>query len=81
MSKKQKQHQQIVPGNSSAVNVVGTTREDLAYALKTWKRKIKMSGVLEYIKDNKEFEKPSVTNRKQRQRAYYIQQIKDSNFK
>jgi len=81
MSKKQKQHQQIVPGNSSAVNVVGTTREDLAYALKTWKRKVKMSGVLEYVKDNKEFEKPSVTNRKQRQRAYYIQQIKDSNFK
>jgi small subunit ribosomal protein S21 len=81
MSKKQKQHQQIVPGNSLAVNVVGTTREDLAYALKTWKRKVKMSGVLEYIKDNKEFEKPSVINRKQRQRAQYIQQIKDSNFK
>jgi ribosomal protein S21 len=81
MSKKQKQHQQIVPGNSLAVNVVGTAREDLTYAIKTWKRKVKMSGVLEYIKDNKEFEKPSVINRKQRQRAYYIQQIKDSNFK
>ena len=71
----------IVPGNASAVNVVGTEKEDLAYALKTWKRKIKQSGVLEHVKNNKEFEKPSVTNRKQRQRAYYIQQIKDSNFK
>lgn len=81
MSKKQKQHRMIVPGNSSAVNVVGTEKEDLAYALKTWKRKIKQSGVLEHVKNNKEFEKPSVTNRKQRQRAYYIQQIKDSNFK
>jgi small subunit ribosomal protein S21 len=81
MSKKQKQHQMIVPGNASAVNVVGTAREDLGYALKTWKRKIKQSGVLEHTKNNKEFEKPSVTNRKQRQRAYYIQQIKDSNFK
>ena len=34
MTKKQKQHQTIVPGNALAVNVVGTAREDLAFALK-----------------------------------------------
>lgn len=34
MSKKQKQHQQIVPGNALAVNVVGTEAIDLAHALK-----------------------------------------------
>lgn len=79
MSKKQKQHQTIVPGNPLAVNVVGTQREDLAFALKAWKRKVKNSGVLERIKDLKEFEKPSVTKRKQLQAAKFIQKIKDLN--
>ena len=46
MSKKQKQHQTIVPGNPLAVNVVGTQREDLGFALKVWKRKVKNSGIL-----------------------------------
>ena len=79
MSKKQKQHQTIVPGNSLAVNVVGTQREDLGVALKVWKRKIKNSGILERIKDRKEFEKPSVRKRKQLQSAQFIQRIKDLN--
>jgi len=77
MSKKQKQHQTIVPGNPLAVNVVGTQREDLAFALKSWKRKVKSSGVLEKIKERREFEKPSVTRRKQLQAAQFIQRIKD----
>ena len=34
MSKKQQQHQQIVPGNALAVKVIGSSREDLAQALK-----------------------------------------------
>lgn len=79
MSKKQKQHQTIVPGNPLAVNVVGTQREDLAFALKAWKRKVKNSEILERIKDLKEFEKPSVTKRKQLQAAKFIQKIKDLN--
>jgi small subunit ribosomal protein S21 len=79
MSKKQKQHQTIVPGNSLAVNVVGTQREDLGFALKVWKRKVKNSGILERIKDRKEFEKPSVRKRKQLQSAQFIQRIKDLN--
>jgi|APGre2960657404_1045060.scaffolds.fasta_scaffold327906_2 small subunit ribosomal protein S21 len=79
MSKKQKQHQTIVPGNSLAVNVVGTQREDLGFALKVWKRKVKNSGILERIKDRKEFEKPSVRKRKQLQAAQFIQRIKDLN--
>jgi len=79
MSKKQKQHQTIVPGNPLAVNVVGTQREDLAFALKSWKRKVKSSGVLEKIKERREFEKPSVTRRKQLQAAQFIQRIKDLN--
>ena len=79
MSKKQKQHQTIVPGNPLAVNVVGTQREDLGFALKVWKRKVKNSGILERIKDLKEFEKPGVTKRKQLQAAKFIQKIKDLN--
>jgi ribosomal protein S21 len=79
MNKKQKQHQSIVPGNAVAVNVIGTQREDLGFALKIWKRKVKASGVLEKIKDNKEFVKPSVTKRKQRQAAQFIQKIRNLN--
>ena len=79
MNKKQKQHQTIVPGNALAVNVVGTQREDLGFALKVWKRKVKNSGILERIKDRKEFEKPSVRKRKQLQAAQFIQKIKDLN--
>ena len=79
MNKKQTQHQTTVAGNPLAVNVVGTQREDLAFALKAWKRKVKNSGILERIKDRKEFEKPSVTKRKQLQAAQFIQRIKDLN--
>jgi len=79
MNKKQKQHQTTVAGNPLAVNVVGIQREDLAFALKAWKRKVKNSGILERIKDRKEFEKPSVTKRKQLQAAQFIQRIKDLN--
>jgi small subunit ribosomal protein S21 len=77
MNKKQKQHQSIVPGQSTAVAVVGTTREDLAFALRLWKRKIKDSEVLEKTRDRKEFIKPSVRKRKQLQAAQFIQKIKD----
>jgi hypothetical protein len=44
MNKKQKQHQTTVAGNPLAVNVIGNQREDLAFALKSWKRKVKASG-------------------------------------
>ena len=79
MNKKQKQHQTTVAGNPLAVNVIGTAREDLAFALKTWKRKVKTSGVLEKVKDRREFIKPSVKKRKQLQAAQFRQRIKDLN--
>ena len=81
MSKKQKQHQMIVPGQSMAVHVPGSTREDLAAALKTWKRKVKMSGVLEATKDRKEFIKPSVLKRQQHANAAYMQMVRDLHSK
>jgi small subunit ribosomal protein S21 len=79
MNKKQKQHQTVVPGNPLAVNVVGNQREDIGFALKAFKRKVKNSGVLERIKDRKEFTKPSVVKRKQLQAAQFMQRVRDLN--
>lgn len=77
MNKKQKQHQQIVPGNALAIQVIGTEREDLAHALKAWKRKVKSAGVLEATKDRREFIKPSVQRRQQHIRAAFMQMVRD----
>jgi ribosomal protein S21 len=77
MSKKQKQHQMIVPGQPMGVKVVNN---DFTLALKTWKRKLKFSGVIDAIKNNKEFVKPSVQKRHLKQRAKYIQHIKDLQY-
>jgi len=77
MSKKQKQHQMILPGNPLGVKVVGTNKEDLASAIKTWKRKVKASNILETIKDRKEYTKPTVVRRKEKIDAIYMQKIKD----
>ena len=65
MNKKQKHHQSIIPGNTNSVNVIGSTREDLSFALKTWKRKIKHSKILERTKELTEFIKPSIKKRQQ----------------
>lgn len=81
MSKKVKQHQQIVPGNALAVHVVGKQREDLAHALKTWKRKVKSAGILESVKDRREYMKPGIKQRKQLQRAKFMQMVRDLHAK
>ena len=74
MNKKQKQHQSIVPGNATAINVVN---RDLSFALRTWKRKVKNAGVLEYVKDNRTFTKPSVKRRDMISKAKYSQKMQD----
>lgn len=78
MSKKVKQHKAIVPGNGLAVNVLGTQKEDVAFALKIWKRKIKSAGIVETLTERREFIKSSVKNRAQRNKAKYIQQIRSA---
>ena len=77
MNKKQKQHQSIVPGHALAVNVVGNTRDDLAFALKLWKRKIKNSQILEKTRDLTEFIKPSIKRRQQLTNAKFLQKVRD----
>ena len=77
MSKKVKQHKTIVPGNGMAVNVLGTEKEDLSYALKAWKRKVKNANIIEILNDRREYNKPSVKNRIEKAKAKYIQKIRD----
>ena len=77
MSKKQKQHQMIVPGNALAVHVAGTEFSDLSIALKTWKRKVKSAGILEETKNRREFIKPGVIKRQEKQHAKFMQMVKN----
>lgn len=79
MNKKQRQHKTILPGNPNGVAVLGPDREDIAFALKTFKRKVKSAGIIEKMRNRKEFTKPSVENRKMKQRAAFIQKIKSQN--
>lgn len=81
MNRKQKQHQTTVAGTPLAVNVIGTQREDLAFALKIWKRKVKDAGILETIKNEKTFTKPSVRRREVMSKAKYRQKMYDLNNK
>jgi len=74
MNKKQKQHQSIVPGNAVAIQVVN---QDLSFALRTWKQRVKNSGVLEYVKENRTFVKPTTKRRNVVSKARYRQQMQD----
>jgi small subunit ribosomal protein S21 len=75
MNKKQKYHQSVVPGAGTAVNVVN---RDINFALRIWKRKLKNADILDKLKDNREYTKPSIIKRKQKAKAAYIQQIRSA---
>mgnify|MGYP003155296783 CR=1 FL=1 len=77
MNKRQKQHKSIIPGNGNAVSVVD---KDLGFALRTFKRKIKESKVLEKFKQNQEFIKHSVKRKNEIERAKYIQKIRNIDY-
>jgi small subunit ribosomal protein S21 len=74
MSKKQKHHKSIVPGTPSAIAVVDG---DISFALRSFKRKMKQLGVLDALKENRTFTKPSVKRRAQLIKAKYMQKIRD----
>ena len=74
MNKKQKHHKSIVPGTPSAVAVVDG---DISFALRTFKRTIKQLGILDSIKENRTFIKPSAKRRAQLIKAKYGQKIRD----
>ena len=73
MSKKQKHHQSILPGNGMGIIVVN---KDLGHALKTWKRKTKNAKLSEQLIENREFLKPSVQHRAKMISAKFLQMVK-----
>ena len=74
MSRKHKQHKSVVPGTPTAIAVVDN---DISFALRMFKRKIKQIGILDTLKENRTFTKPSVKRRAQLIKAKYGQKVKD----
>ena len=74
MSKKIKQHKSIVPGVPRAIAIV---EQDISFALRNFKRKVKQMGILDSIKENRTFTKPSVNRRAEVISAKYMQKIRD----
>tara|TARA_Y100000034_G_C6808349_1_gene363148 strand:+ start:519 stop:758 length:240 start_codon:yes stop_codon:yes gene_type:complete len=74
MNKKLKYHQSIIPGHGIGSKVVN---KDVNFALRNWKRKLKNSNILSDLKEKKEYTKPSVRKRQQKNTAIYMQMIND----
>ena len=51
--------------------------QKIEQALKQLKRKFRDTGTQKDIRDRKEFVKPSVIKRRQKQKAQYIQKLRD----
>lgn len=51
--------------------------ENIDRALKRYKRKFDRTGVMRQLRARKQFTKPSVLNRAQKQKAIYIQGLRD----
>lgn len=50
--------------------------ENIEKALKKFKRKCERTGVVKELRRRQAFEKPSVTNRKQKLHAIYVQKLR-----
>jgi ribosomal protein S21 len=74
MNKQHKYHKSIVPGNSFSTKVIN---KDINFALRSWKKQLKISNTLDTLKEKREFEKPSVTKRKIKNSAIFNQYIQD----
>jgi len=64
--KKVRRDDMEIMGKPMSVKVVHNQIEP---AIKLWKRKLKDSGILEQLKERKEFIKPSAVKRKQKEEA------------
>lgn len=58
--------------------IIKVENNNIEKALKIFKNKVRKTGQTQKLRENKEFEKPSITNRKSLQKAKYIQNLKDS---
>ena len=50
--------------------------ENIEKALKKFKRKFEKTGVVKELRARQQFDKPSVLNRLKRERAIYVQKLK-----
>jgi len=51
--------------------------DKIEQALKQFKNKFRKTKMMEQLRDNKQFDKPSVKKRNQKLKAKYIQKLKD----
>ena len=76
-NKTSKRQQSILPGVEVGVRVIKTKRNpkgDIELALKSLKKELKASGVMQRLKDNRYFISKKTIQRKQKERARYFQQ-------
>ena len=59
------------------LRVIVNDGDKIDRALKQFKRKCNNTRLIQELRDRKEFEKPSVTARKQRLKAKYIQRLRN----
>jgi small subunit ribosomal protein S21 len=52
--------------------------ENIEKALKKFKRKFEKAGVVKELRARQQFDKPSVIKRLQRERAVYVQHLRDA---
>ena len=77
--KKVRKEEMIVMADTELQKVVNG---NLEAALKFWKRQVKESGILQEVKDRREYIKPSAVRRKQKQdaiRKEYIRRLREQN--
>ena len=60
------------------LKVVIREGDNIEKGLKQFKRKVINTKLIKQLRDRQEFQKPSVTKRKQRLKAEYIQQLKNA---
>ena len=75
--RKTKKESMIIPGVFNGAKVINGNIEA---ALRFWKRNLKESGVIQELKDRREYTKPTTRRRKQRNdaiRREYIRRIKE----
>lgn len=71
MSNKSRKHQlAIIPGSANGVAVNG----NLDFALRLFKKQVKEAGVIDVLKERREFKKKSVVKREKYRKARYRQQ-------
>ena len=58
--------------------IIDVTKErNIESALRTYKNKVQKTKQIQKLRDRQEFEKPSVTRRKEVLKAKYVEQIKN----